>query len=551
MSARHHVALLLLSVAAAAFVGACRPPAAVEFGDREPFAAVVCRVEAESATIPKQTCQDGTPGPLSARVELAENLDHWHLIRYRPSPGAYRQQRAWQRSVSGGKVLMLSYRGALDPEGAARLSPCARLSFRLPRAGRYYLFLRGYAWCCGCQRLALRLDGDDLPVLEEPLWRGWWGDDWTWRAARVTDSGLKGKVGPVAMPMPFRLEAGEHALDLIWASPLCNGLALDALVVARLGRMEVWESKYQDKTLLHRAAEQGNAEIARRLLAQGAPVNARTYEHGITPLQVAERQGRGEIAALLLRHGAIPTEQEKQLLQAVRDRRVDTIEELLDATPVLAQVRDKRWRSLLHMAAEHDFLDLARLALARGVPVNGRDRVRQRTPLHEAAARGRLGIALTLISAGADIRAVDFLGRTPLHAAAAAGRVPLAASLIDRGLSVDVRDDSGRTPLFDAAGHDRADMVEALIAWGADVNAADKQGITPLHAAALERPGEVARLLLDTGARVNPVDCMGLTPLDWAVENPFGWGVKKEDQKLPDLLRAAGGRERRKDAKQK
>jgi len=44
------------------------------------------------------------------------------------------------------------------------------------------------------------------------------------------------------------------------------------------------------------------------------------------------------------------------------------------------------------------------------------------------------------------------------------------------------------------------------------------------------------------------VDTMGLTPLDWAVESPFSWHVRKESHKLVDLLRAAGGKERRKDA---
>jgi ankyrin repeat protein len=59
-------------------------------------------------------------------------------------------------------------------------------------------------------------------------------------------------------------------------------------------------------TPLHLAAANGHAEIARLLLENGAPVNARGGWFNATPLHWAAQGGWVETAALLLEHGADP-----------------------------------------------------------------------------------------------------------------------------------------------------------------------------------------------------------------------------------------------------
>lgn len=68
--------------------------------------------------------------------------------------------------------------------------------------------------------------------------------------------------------------------------------------------------------------------------------------------------------------------------------------------------------------------------------------------LHKRVARGEVETVHKLVSAGADVRAVNHAGDTPCHIAA-------------------------------EKGHDK--IVEILIAAGADVNAIDKNRSTPCH----------------------------------------------------------------------
>src|SRR5213078_3402862 len=57
-------------------------------------------------------------------------------------------------------------------------------------------------------------------------------------------------------------------------------------------------------TALHLAASSGSAEVARRLLAAGADVNAKESEWGQTPLIFAAAQNRVDVIHVLLAHHA-------------------------------------------------------------------------------------------------------------------------------------------------------------------------------------------------------------------------------------------------------
>ena len=172
------------------------------------------------------------------------------------------------------------------------------------------------------------------------------------------------------------------------------------------------------------------------------------------------------------------------------------------------------------------------------------------TPLHIAAAQGRLPMARALIGAGAkDLP--DGQGWTPLHRAALGGKADVAKYLIEQGFDVKATAKDGWTPLHAAAGavYDGSfDILEMLLAKGADANAADAEGWTPLHAAAAQ--GMVAHrhdprlvlkkidALLAAGAGLDARDADGNTPLHWAAWIGFMRGMRIADWTAKRLLEA-------------
>lgn len=88
-------------------------------------------------------------------------------------------------------------------------------------------------------------------------------------------------------------------------------------------------------TPLHLAAHEGSRQVAERLIAGGAPVNANTSEKAGSPLHVAARAGNREVVKSMLAHGAdleaeTTIERRTPLLLAVGCGHVDTAECLLN-----------------------------------------------------------------------------------------------------------------------------------------------------------------------------------------------------------------------------
>ena len=81
-------------------------------------------------------------------------------------------------------------------------------------------------------------------------------------------------------------------------------VALVALVLGVLSRRDLNVNHADDKgyTLLHAAARDGDAGVARMLLGMDSDVNALNKD-GETPLDVAERTGHDEVADILREAG--------------------------------------------------------------------------------------------------------------------------------------------------------------------------------------------------------------------------------------------------------
>ena len=164
---------------------------------------------------------------------------------------------------------------------------------------------------------------------------------------------------------------------------------------------------------------------------------------------------------------------DERLLAAARDGQVEVVRSLLrEGADVNAARGDGL--TALHLAAEGGHRAVADALVAAGAAVDAGTRIGRYTPLHMAAEGGHGAVALRLLEAGADPNAVTTnSGVTALHLAAGAidgrsGRSAVAA-LLDHGADPNAREGSaGQTPLIFAAVANRPAAVTALLAADAD-----------------------------------------------------------------------------------
>lgn len=128
----------------------------------------------------------------------------------------------------------------------------------------------------------------------------------------------------------------------------------------------------------------------------------------------------------------------------------------------------------LHLAARFGREDLAAVLIDGGADVDAPDEPGDR-PLHLAADYGEAAVARVLLARGASVEAPGANGRTPLHAAAAGlagtsdegGRLQVTRLLLARGADVNARERGNRfTPLWYAARNGSGEVADLLRASG-------------------------------------------------------------------------------------
>ena len=176
-----------------------------------------------------------------------------------------------------------------------------------------------------------------------------------------------------------------------------------------------WDDGGQMKILdylLGQAAQQGFTDRVALLLKHGAAPDGRNHYNKRSHLENARLNGHLEIARLLERHGATALQLtgEEQFRAACLAGGEPEARRLLAAHPAA-----REQPGTLTAAAEHGNLPAVRLALDLGLPIDGAGRDGF-TPLHHAARAGQLAVAQELVARGAPLDARDKIyGGTPLN----------------------------------------------------------------------------------------------------------------------------------------
>jgi len=266
------------------------------------------------------------------------------------------------------------------------------------------------------------------------------------------------------------------------------------------------------------AAQTGDVESARILLAAGADVNEGTEETG-PALLLAASYGHQEVALLLLGKGADPNATDGYGMSALHW----SLEEGVLGMSGGHTQTDPYWthpnmpelvKALLEKGADpnariqHDFMPYHIHRWGRGAQQEP-PQVSQSgaTPFLFAAASGDVPAMRILLEGGSDPKIATFDGTTPLMVAAG------------MGVNLGMRGYDGVGDLI------RRNALESVqLAWelGIDVNAIGPDGRTALHGAALYGLTEVIEFLAEKGADLDAQDMWGQTAMSIALADPDG-----------------------------
>jgi len=144
----------------------------------------------------------------------------------------------------------------------------------------------------------------------------------------------------------------------------------------------------------------------------------------------------------------------------------------------------------LHMAIEHNKLEVATLLLERGANIDAHAN-NQHTPLNIAIFTNNLKAAQLLLEYGANINSRDDKDRTPLHHAICynhhTNSLKYVKFLLDKGADPNATDYKKRTPLHKAIRYDYLKAIQALLYdknyKKTVLNISDYKGLTILHTA--------------------------------------------------------------------
>ena len=251
---------------------------------------------------------------------------------------------------------------------------------------------------------------------------------------------------------------------------------------------------YRDWPALNTAAWQGNKGYLIFLLNEG-PETDQLDPGSYTALARATLQKEEEIIKILLNHGADPTAgpspENTAALIAARTGQTKMLAQMLDRkTPAIELLN----LVLISVSTVADNV-LVNKILTAGAEINAIDED-SKTALIRAAAKGNILATQQLINSQAEIDSLDRQKRTALGHAIINQHVKTVSALLAAGASLSIMDDAGLLPIHLAAKSGSVAILELLLTAGADANARSSTGNTPLMVAAHNGNVGTAELLL-------------------------------------------------------
>ncbi|WEW60166.1 hypothetical protein PRK78_005651 [Emydomyces testavorans] len=275
---------------------------------------------------------------------------------------------------------------------------------------------------------------------------------------------------------------------------------------------------------LYQQYVQRHLSLLQLLIDRGVDIDAKDQDYGQTAVQKAASQGDDEVVRLLIENGADVharcSSDNTVLHAAALACNAETINFLIDKG-LDVNATHNTGGTPLHAAASTSNIAAVRTLIDRGAVVQfvANDRS---TPLLLAARLEESTPTLeALINHGANVNHRGEGNETPLHAATLAKNAAGVRLLIEHGAKADVGNTEGNSPLHHILRHKdfepKLDLMKLLLENGAYVNFRNRYGSRPLHTAASTGDIDAVKLLIEHGADLDVQDSIGYTALHIAV----------------------------------
>ncbi|CAL4992071.1 unnamed protein product [Urochloa decumbens] len=256
----------------------------------------------------------------------------------------------------------------------------------------------------------------------------------------------------------------------------------------------------QLNTVLHLAALHGHTKFAREVLDKNGELLVAQNDDGDTPLHLAAKASKLEVAKLLI-GSALAWQQDENrplimtnkagnnaLHEAVQNRRSAVALALLDADPYRGHDLNRRMESPLHMAAP-----------SRPTSIFGN---KMESPLHMASREGLLQVVRRIVDTPSvelqPLPSVVSLSGTALHQAVLGTHLKIVEILLEKRPELtDLCDSEGNNALHYAAQKNHRRAVEMLLNKRTDLAyKRNLRSFSPLHVAAHYGSADAIKALL-------------------------------------------------------
>lgn len=313
---------------------------------------------------------------------------------------------------------------------------------------------------------------------------------------------LKNVFSATKCPMPR--ENAATAFKLI-ETPSSGSLQkyLDEHIVSKTAKNERCETMYL-------TAIRTRNEEARKFLDQigfgpknALEINALDNDSNSSVFSYGLQYGTLKLINELRQRGGVldGTDGLTEFMVAAKSNSLDVVKSLENAD---ADAVDKNNYHAFHFAASSNrHANVIEYFLRKGIDINLRANDKM-TPLMLAADQNSLEIVNLLVKAGADVNAGNGLFIRPLaYAARRNDGHQIVSSLLSAGAEVDAMDMNFLTALFLASINSK-ESVKILLKAGASVDMTDVRNASPLsYAVAYNEDVEVIKILLNAGADIN------------------------------------------------